>query len=60
MEAFDDDASGYVKIKEVNDFTDAIPKGWTLLQWLSYWAAGRHNVEGAFSITYLEYGRLGG
>jgi hypothetical protein len=42
MEAFDDDASGYVKIKEVNEFTDEIPEDWNLLQWLAYWGAGNN------------------
>jgi hypothetical protein len=41
MEAFDDDASGWVKIKEVNDFTDSIPAGWSLIRYLIYWAAGK-------------------
>ncbi|KAF8340734.1 uncharacterized protein EI90DRAFT_3036693 [Cantharellus anzutake] len=40
MEAFDDDSSGFVRISEVNDFTASIPKGWSLLQWLAYWAHG--------------------
>jgi hypothetical protein len=40
MEAFDDDASGYVKIKEVNEFTNAIPPTWNLLRWLAYWSEG--------------------
>jgi hypothetical protein len=40
MEAFDDDASGWVKIKEVNDYTDGIPPKWNLLKSLAYWAAG--------------------
>lgn len=33
IEAFDDDASGFVRISEVNDFCASIPPGWTLLQW---------------------------
>ncbi|KAF8340736.1 uncharacterized protein EI90DRAFT_3117280 [Cantharellus anzutake] len=41
MEAFDDDSSGYVRVSKVNDFTNSIPKGWSLLQWLAYWARGR-------------------
>jgi hypothetical protein len=32
-EALDDDASGYVRITEVNEFCRRIPKGWSLLQW---------------------------
>lgn len=33
VEAFDDDASGFIRISEVNDFCASIPSGWTLLQW---------------------------
>lgn len=33
MEAIDEDYSGFVRIAEINAFTDAIPEGWTLLQW---------------------------
>lgn len=40
MEAFDDDASGWVTIKEVNTFTDQIPKGWKLIQHLAYRSTG--------------------
>lgn len=40
MEAFDADASGFVRVAEVNAFCDSIPEGLNLLQWLAYWAAG--------------------
>ena len=33
IEAFDEDASGFIRITEVNDFCATIPAGWTLLQW---------------------------
>ncbi|OSD01341.1 hypothetical protein PYCCODRAFT_541681 [Trametes coccinea BRFM310] len=39
-EAFDDDASGFITIAEVNQFTAARPQGWSLLHWLAYWAVG--------------------
>ncbi|KAI9068344.1 hypothetical protein FKP32DRAFT_1587743 [Trametes sanguinea] len=39
-EAFDDDASGFVTIAEVNQFTTSRPKEWSLLHWLAYWAIG--------------------
>ncbi|CDO75523.1 hypothetical protein BN946_scf184871.g4 [Trametes cinnabarina] len=39
-EAFDDDASGFITIAEVNQFTSARPQGWSLLHWLAYWAIG--------------------
>jgi hypothetical protein len=49
IEAFDDDASGYVKIKEVNEFTDGIPPTWTLTQWLAYWSAGESLLYNVYS-----------
>lgn len=39
-EAFDGDANGLVSIREVNNFTSAMPLGWTLPRALAYWAAG--------------------
>ncbi|KAF8288826.1 hypothetical protein DL93DRAFT_1177376 [Clavulina sp. PMI_390] len=39
-EAIDEDASGFVRISEANDFCASIPPGWTLLQWIAYWARG--------------------
>jgi hypothetical protein len=33
IEAFDDDASGFIRISEVNHFCASAPSGWTLLQW---------------------------
>ncbi|KAG6918398.1 hypothetical protein DXG01_014799 [Tephrocybe rancida] len=39
-EAIDDDGSGFVNIKEINDFTTLRPQGWTVPQWVAYWAAG--------------------
>ncbi|KAG6908277.1 hypothetical protein DXG01_005483 [Tephrocybe rancida] len=45
-EAIDDDGSGFVSIREVNDFTEVRPPGWTTCQWLAYWAAGwRSSIE---------------
>ncbi|TCD65461.1 hypothetical protein EIP91_002675 [Steccherinum ochraceum] len=42
MEAFDDDASGYITVVELNRFTDALPDslGWSLPHWIAYWAVG--------------------
>ncbi|PIL29957.1 hypothetical protein GSI_07868 [Ganoderma sinense ZZ0214-1] len=40
IEAFDDDASGSITLAEVNMFTNACPKNWSLLHWLAYWAVG--------------------
>lgn len=42
LEAFDDDASGFISIKEVNNFSSTRPPSWTLTDWLGYWAAGWH------------------
>ncbi|KAG6901513.1 hypothetical protein C0995_010982 [Termitomyces sp. Mi166 len=39
-EAIDDDASGFIHFREVNGFTSMCPKGWSVQQWLAYWAAG--------------------
>lgn len=36
----DRDESGYIRISEVNSFTDRMPKGWTLPQWCAYAAIG--------------------
>ena len=40
MEVFDADASGFIRIAEVNAFCQSIPEGLNLLQWLAYWAEG--------------------
>jgi len=47
-EAFDDDASGFVTISEVNAFEMSRPEGWSLLHWVAYWAAG-------WQLTLLNY-----
>ncbi|KAL0066311.1 hypothetical protein AAF712_006742 [Marasmius tenuissimus] len=41
-EAFDADSSGYVSVWEANQVLSLRPSGWSLLQWLAYWASGRH------------------
>ncbi|RPD56321.1 hypothetical protein L226DRAFT_469232 [Lentinus tigrinus ALCF2SS1-7] len=43
-EAFDDDASGFITVAEVNAFTQARPDDWSLLHWLAYWAIGYQMV----------------
>ncbi|GJE85128.1 VPS13 domain-containing protein [Phanerochaete sordida] len=40
LEAFDDDASSLVSVSEVNAFSSARPKDWSLAKWMAYWAAG--------------------
>ncbi|KAF9000403.1 hypothetical protein BDQ17DRAFT_1327703 [Cyathus striatus] len=42
LEAIDDDGSGYINIQEVNCFTSNCPNGWSIQQWLAYWASGWH------------------
>ncbi|KAG5338881.1 hypothetical protein C0989_005683 [Termitomyces sp. Mn162] len=52
-EAIDDDASGFIHFREVNEFTSVCPGGW-LQQWLAYWAAGWHSsiIQYADKISY--------
>ncbi|KAF9557963.1 hypothetical protein CPC08DRAFT_736574 [Agrocybe pediades] len=40
LEAIDDDATGFISIKEVNTFVSSRPEGWSLPQWIAYWAVG--------------------
>ncbi|THH03624.1 hypothetical protein EW146_g10379, partial [Bondarzewia mesenterica] len=42
MEAFDDDASGFITVVEVNQFTSSPtrPPKWTLPHWVAFWAIG--------------------
>ncbi|KAG5721197.1 hypothetical protein E4T56_gene20049 [Termitomyces sp. T112] len=53
-EAIDDDASGFIHFREVNEFTSMCPEGWSLQQWLAYWAAGWHSsiIQYADKISY--------
>ncbi|KAF7319371.1 VPS13 domain-containing protein [Mycena chlorophos] len=43
-EAFDDDASGFVTIAEVNAFTTSRPLDWSLARWIAYWSIGHHQT----------------
>lgn len=53
LEAFDDDASGFISIKEVNNFSSTRPPSWTLTDWLGYWAAGKStNIVTALLVNY--------
>ncbi|KAI0252756.1 hypothetical protein BJV78DRAFT_266553 [Lactifluus subvellereus] len=40
MEAFDDDASGFITITEMNRFTSSRPVDWSLPHWIAFWAVG--------------------
>ncbi|THU91631.1 hypothetical protein K435DRAFT_860160 [Dendrothele bispora CBS 962.96] len=42
LEAVDDDGTGFISIKEVNDFTESRPDKWSLPVWLAYWSQGWH------------------
>ncbi|KIK61460.1 hypothetical protein GYMLUDRAFT_43033 [Collybiopsis luxurians FD-317 M1] len=40
LEAIDDDSSTLISVAEVNNFTTARPKDWSLVQWMAFWTAG--------------------
>ncbi|KAH7099791.1 hypothetical protein BKA62DRAFT_831480 [Auriculariales sp. MPI-PUGE-AT-0066] len=40
LEAFDDDASGWISVKEANVFTASRPQNYSVIKWLAFWAAG--------------------
>ncbi|RPD59323.1 hypothetical protein L226DRAFT_548402 [Lentinus tigrinus ALCF2SS1-7] len=40
IEAFDDDASGFITVGEANAFAASRPMNWSLLKWMAYWAVG--------------------
>ncbi|KAF4609963.1 hypothetical protein D9613_010377 [Agrocybe pediades] len=42
VEAMDEDGSGFISVKEANNFALARPKGMNLLHWIAYWAVGWH------------------
>jgi hypothetical protein len=48
LEAFDDDATGWISVKEANRFTSSRPKDWSLSRWIAYWAAGWHSTVWAY------------
>ncbi|KAI0708178.1 hypothetical protein C8T65DRAFT_211601 [Cerioporus squamosus] len=53
-EAIDDDASGFVTIAEVNQFTTSRPKEWSLPQWIAYWAVGWHMTAQDYKSKIVE------
>ena len=59
-EAIDEDRSGFVRVAEINEFTSSIPEGWSLLQWLAYWANGDFfdYIYQFRNISYLVFDRL--
>ncbi|KAI0249341.1 hypothetical protein BJV78DRAFT_1347821 [Lactifluus subvellereus] len=40
LEAFNDDASGFITITEMNHFTSSRPVDWSLPEWVAFWAIG--------------------
>jgi hypothetical protein len=40
LEAFDDDASGWITVAEANTFTSSRPENYSAIKWLAFWAAG--------------------
>ncbi|KAJ3717510.1 hypothetical protein C8R42DRAFT_724422 [Lentinula raphanica] len=42
LEAIDNDCTGFISIKEVNEFTSSKPVDWSLPKWIAYWAVGWH------------------
>ncbi|KAI0041306.1 hypothetical protein FA95DRAFT_1611128 [Auriscalpium vulgare] len=40
LEAFDDDASGFITVAEMNRFTSSRRLEWSLAHWVAFWAAG--------------------
>lgn len=53
-EAIDRDLSGYIRISEVNAFTNEIPEGWTFPQWCVYQGIGERHF-----ISFIHLGGLG-
>lgn len=53
MLVLDDDMNGLIKIKEVNEFTNAKPEDITLMQWIVYSAYGKSSVRS--STTYCSH-----
>ncbi|KAH9171881.1 hypothetical protein EDB89DRAFT_1851867 [Lactarius sanguifluus] len=45
LEAFDDDASGFITISEMNRFTGSRPADWSLPHWVAFWAVAGYKVS---------------
>ncbi|TCD65608.1 hypothetical protein EIP91_002455 [Steccherinum ochraceum] len=39
-DAIDGDSSGFISVTELNDFLALRPQGWTVPEWLTFWAVG--------------------
>lgn len=44
LEAFDDDASGWISVREANAFTTNRPADYSVVKWLAFWAAGARSA----------------
>ncbi|KAN0140973.1 hypothetical protein V8E53_001417 [Lactarius tabidus] len=44
-EAFDDDASGFITISEMNRFTISRPPDWSLPHWIAFWAVAGYKAS---------------
>lgn len=42
LEAFDEDASGWISVQNVNRFTSSRPATYTVLKWIAYWSVGEY------------------
>ena len=62
IEAFDDDASGFITIAEVNQFTASRPKGWRYVTSSGTYCFSERILSGAVIVspTGLRIGRLVG
>ncbi|KAI9438366.1 hypothetical protein H4582DRAFT_1815213 [Lactarius indigo] len=45
LEAFDDDASGFITITEMNRFTSSRPIEWSLPHWVAFWAVAGYRAS---------------
>ncbi|KAF8273627.1 hypothetical protein EI94DRAFT_1563512, partial [Lactarius quietus] len=45
LEAFDDDASGFITISEMNRFTSSRPQDWSLPHWIAFWAVAGYKAS---------------
>ncbi|KAF9781672.1 hypothetical protein BJ322DRAFT_1161455 [Thelephora terrestris] len=54
LEAFDDDASGFVTVNEVNSLAQSRPLRWSLPHWIAYWAIGWQMTCTAYCVKIEE------
>ncbi|EJD48444.1 hypothetical protein AURDEDRAFT_162403 [Auricularia subglabra TFB-10046 SS5] len=54
LEAIDEDASGWISVVEANAFTSGCPSGYSVLEWLAYWASGFRIVSALYGQRIVE------